>query len=96
MNPKEVLMQLGGNKFIAMTGAKNFAHSSTENYMQFRIPTANGINHIKITLNSKDLYDIDFGKQSGINYKVVKSVNDVYGDSLQEVFTEETGLRTRL
>jgi hypothetical protein len=90
-----ILQQLGGNKFIAMTGAKYLAKD--KNSFQFRLPRAkDGINFVKITLNGKDLYDIDFGRISGTNYKIIKQVNDIYFDQLQEIFTQYTGLYTHL
>jgi len=92
---QEVLKQLGGNKFIVMTGAKNF--SKDKNSIMFRIPKARlGINYIKIKLNSMDTYDMEFGKIRKFEYKVVKKVNGVYNDQLHEIFTRTTGLNTRL
>jgi len=93
--PQETLRQLGGNKFIVMTGAKNFVKG--KNYIAFKIPKSKDkINYVKITLNSKDLYDIEYGKIEGFNYKVVKTERDIYADGLQDNFTRNTGLYTHL
>ena len=57
---KTILQQLGGNKFVVMTGAKSLCGG--ENYLSFRIPgtmTRDRINYVKITLNSMDLYDVE-------------------------------------
>ena len=92
-----VLKQLGGNKFIAMTGAKEFVQH--KNYIRFKLPSRfakDGINFVKITLNSKDLYDMEFGKVRGLNYKVIKTESDVHGDMLKRVFKAVTGLDTHL
>jgi hypothetical protein len=101
MNPSELFKQLGGNKFVAMTGAKDWIRSDKDNWVSFRIPKAKeGINYVKITLNAKDLYDMEFGmirKKKGIpTYTKKHEVNDVYDDMLQPVFTEKTGLYTSL
>ncbi len=101
---KTILSQLGGNKFTTMTGAKNLLSlSDGSGGLSFKLPNKfakNGINYVKIILNSNDLYDIEFGKiimkKYDYKYDVIKSVNDVYADQLQEIFTDVTGLDTHL
>jgi hypothetical protein len=90
-----ILQQLGGNKFIAMTGAKNFI--SLPNGLAFQLPKAkNGINKVKITLNGLDLYDVEYGKMRKLEYKIVATDDNIYDDMLQECFTAQTGLDTHL
>lgn len=91
-----ILQQLGGNKFIAMTGAKNFVGS--DDYLMFSIGRGakNSINKVKITLDSNDTYTVEFAKMRGINYTVVKTVSGIYFDQLQAVFKRNTGMDTRL
>ncbi len=92
---KEILAQLGGNKFVAMTGAKNLVDGGK--FLAFKLPRAkDGINYVKITLTSMDLYDIEFGKIRANQYNVVKKVDGIYNDQLQNIFTKVTGLYTRL
>lgn len=80
-----------GRSFALLTGAKNFLGDT--NSLSFRIPsTKRGINYVKITLNGRDLYDVTFGKIRGLNYTVVDEAEDVYFDSLQDVFENRTGL----
>ena len=46
---KEILNQLGGNKFIAMTGARNLG--ATENSLCFKLPRGfakDSINFVKV------------------------------------------------
>jgi len=87
----ETLKQLGGNKFIMMTGAKNFAFGS--NGLSFKIGrNAKAVNYVVIDLNGKDLYDMKFQKGT----RVLKKANDVYGDQLQKIFTKYTGMYTSL
>ena len=95
MDPGITLQQLGGNRFIAMTGAKQFVWD--DDRMIFRIPKAkDGINKVVITLNAKDLYDVDYYRIRGVKATKVRSSKDLYDDMLQSDFTENTGLYTRL
>ena len=92
---KTILQQLGGNKFIAMTGAKNFG--SSRNSLQFKIGrNSKSISHVIVTLKSSDLYDVEFIRIRGTSRKVVKKLRGIYADQLQQMFTKYTGLRTRL
>lgn len=62
-----IINQLGGNKFKAMTGSNTFmAH---QDGVSFRVPKTGKINHLKITLNPKDLYDMEFGRIYGGDLK---------------------------
>ncbi len=86
-----LLRQLGGNKFIAMTGAKNFTLGKEG--LGFKIGrNSKAVNHVQIQLNGKDLYDMTFRKGT----RVLNTANDVYGDQLQKMFTKYTGMYTRL
>ena len=94
---EEVLQQLGGRRFIAMTGAKNFVKNDKDKSIVFRVPKAkNSINTIRITLTSSDLYNVEFISVRGTNIKTVKEVKGVYNDQLQSIFTQYTGLYTSL
>ena len=91
----ETLKQLGGNRFIAMTGAKGFAFS--DKYMSFKIGrNSKGINFVRIGHNANDLYDMEFGFNSVKGYKVKKKVKDVYADMLGTMFKKYTGMNVRL
>jgi hypothetical protein len=91
--PSTILSQLGGNKFIAMTGAKNFVGSETD--LTFSVP-AKGINKIRIALDPSDTYTVEAFYIRGVNFTKKASVSDVYCDVLQGVFTKMTGLYTKL
>jgi hypothetical protein len=92
-----VLEQLGGNRFIAMTGAKDFIKDEAERMIGFKIGrNSKSINYVRITLNPKDMYDMEFIRTRNLDLKVVKRVNDIYFDQLQSVFTENTGMETHL
>lgn len=96
---KTILEQLGGNKFIVMTGAKKFVGSP--NSLTFRLPGARGfckdnINSVQVTLDPNDTYTVAFARVRGSDIKVISMVRDVYCEQLQEIFTEQTGLLTSL
>ncbi len=94
---KTIAAQLGGNRFQAMTGAHSFTFDA-DGSLTFKYPTRKGfkLSAVKITLNVLDLYDVEFIDMKR-NYEIVKkSVNNVYNDQLQSVFTAETGLYTSL
>ena len=94
---EEVLQQLGGRKFIAMTGAKNFVKNDKDKSITFKLPKAkSGINYVTIKLTSMDLYDVEFLSIRGTNIKSVAKVKRVYNDQLQSIFTKHTGLYTSL
>lgn len=57
---KTILEQLGGRRFIAMTGARDLIGGT--NYLMFRLPRGlakNGINKVKITLDWTDTYVVE-------------------------------------
>ena len=90
-----ILTQLGGNRFIAMTGSKQFI--AGENFLRMRLSrNKSGANMLKINLNSLDTYDLEFIKVTKNDFKIVKTIHGVYNDMLQEIFTSETGLYTKL
>ena len=92
---KTILQQLGGNRFIAMTGAKNFG--SSKNSLQFKIGrNSKSISHVIITLKSSDLYDVEFIRIRGVKRTVVKKLKGVYADQLGTMFKKYTGMNVRL
>lgn len=89
-----ILTQLGGNRFIAMTGSKQFI--AGENFLRMRLSrNKSGANMLKISLNSLDTYDLEFLKVAKNDFKTVKTVRGVYNDMLQDIFTSETGFYTK-
>ena len=93
----EILKQLGGNRFIAMTGAKNFICDN--NSMGFRIPgtmTKDRINFVKITHNALDTYDLEFKSLWGDKLTTVSTFEGAYNDMLRDIISSRTGLRLSL
>ena len=89
----ETLKQLGGNKFITMTGSKCFTDGNT---LIIKFKMCRKANIMYVTLNAKDLYDVKICKFSGMNVKTVAEITDAYSDMLRPFFTETTGLYTSL
>ena len=94
-----ILQQLGGNKFVKMTGAKHLV--ALKDGLAFKLPSTRhfvkeGINYVKIILNPLDLYDIEYGTIKGFDYNIKATANGLYCDMLQENFTRTTGLYTSL
>jgi len=105
--PDTILKQLGGNRFLAMTGAKNLVGDG--NTLRMTLPrNGSKANRLWITLNGKDLYDmrffnfrmgrIDLKTGEFIPDKITheKVYNDLFFDQLQEVFTMHTKMYTHL
>lgn len=91
-----ILKQLGGGRFIAMTGAKNLAFMSNPPglHMSLGRGTKDGIKYLRVNYDrGSDTYTMIFANKSG---GTVKSVSHVYADSLQRVFTSTTGFDTHL
>lgn len=92
-----ILDQLGGTRFRLMTGAKHIVGG--DNFVQFKLPAnfaKNKINFVKVTLDVTDTYTVEFFNFRGLNLKEVAKIEGVYADRLQAVFTEQTGLDTKL
>jgi hypothetical protein len=85
-----IVMQLGGfSRLQIMLGAYNFV--DLKNGLSFKIKNPKA-NFIKITLNAKDLYDIEIGRIRGTTYKVVYSQEDVYAVDLRKIIEKHTGM----
>lgn len=98
-----ILEQLGGRKFIAMTGARNFVGG--ESSLAFRLPGGGGfckkgINVVQITLTPDDTYTMTFQRRNHVKgvltWTDIAQHHGVYFDMLQSMFTSETGLATQL
>jgi hypothetical protein len=96
---KTIIEQLGGGRFAAMTGARNFVALSAafngEDGVQFSIGrNAKRVNKVVVTLNGRDLYDVRFWNVTRARCTQVAEYNDVYCDSLRTVFESATGMYT--
>jgi hypothetical protein len=94
-----ILQQLGGNRFIVMTGAKNFLGGTDR--LMFALPARaakGGINKVVVKLTPADTYDVEFYRltRGGLNCELIASHTEVYADALRAIFTSETGLLVSL
>ena len=90
-----ILNQLGGNRFIAMTGASSFSYG--DNTLSFRIGSnPKKVKAVRITLEPSDTYKMEFLAIRKMEVKTLSEKVGVYCDMLQEIFTNETGLYTKL
>src|SRR5262245_9743166 len=94
-----ILTQLGGKRFLAMTGAKQLIGSATS--LSFTLPgtpgfVQRGINVCRITLTPMDTYTVEYLRVRGSAVTTVQTCEDIYADALQDCFTRETGLVTHL
>src|SRR5580698_10794847 len=97
-----ILSQLGGRRFIAMTGAKHLFSDNGGQALVFQLPARfakDGINAVKITLDPTDTYSVEFKKigtaRNGYKCTVVKAFEGVYNDQLRPIFESTTGLYTK-
>lgn len=102
---KTVLEQLGGRRFCALTGARDFVvlHGTADGTrrpgLAFRLPSyfaQKGINAIRITLQPSDTYRVEFSRVRGVKMHPVSEHIGIYWDGLAALFTAETGLVTAL
>ena len=97
LDPKQLLQQLGGNRFIMMVGAKNLAVDKSRNELHMKIGrNSKGVNFVRIKLSSMDLYDMEFLQVRAGKIKIKSKVKDVYADQLGKMFKKHTGLNVRL
>ena len=90
-----ILQQLGGRRFIVMTGSKNFV--AVENgLIMTLVRNKSGANRLSIMLTPMDTYYMRFFKIRAGRLVEVADFDDVYCDQLQELFTSVTGLDTHL
>ena len=92
----ETLKQLGGNRFIMMTGAKHFGVGP--NGMSFKIGrNSKRVNHVTIDYDrGRDLYNMKFDWVTIKGIKNKKTLKGIYADQLQDMFTRYTGMYTSL
>lgn len=95
-----ILAQLGGKRFLIMTGAKNLC--GDREGLLFSLPAQFAEGHrnkIRVKLTPMDTYTITwYWQRRGPIFEVlpVKEETDVYAEDLQRVFTAMTGLETHL
>ena len=98
---KIILQQIGGRRFVAMTGSHDFINLGNGLRMSLS-RNKTSANRVEIIYDEgADLYDLRFYRQS-MNHKTfevktkdIKTYEGVYCDMLEDIFTDVTGLYTR-
>lgn len=93
--PQIILQQLGGKRFAAMTGARDFVGSQTSLQMRLRRNLSRA-NRLTITLLPSDTYRMEFSTSRLSGNTPIRVFDDVYAEDLQRLFTDVTGFDTRL
>ena len=62
----------------------------------FRFKGNRDINHVTVSLNGADLFDLKFGRIWGGSYSEVSEHNDIFVENLAETFRSATGLETQV
>lgn len=91
-----ILSQLGGGKFLAMTGSNNIRFDSEALYMNLR-KNQSKASFLKIEYDyDDDLYLVSFMAIQKFELVSIKTVDGVYHDMLPGLFTSVTGFDTHL
>lgn len=92
----EIFSQLGGHKFLAMTGCKNLVKDEEAKTLTMGlVRNQSGAKWMKVTLDPTDTYTVEFIKGTA-GFPTVSKTTGVYAEMLQGIFTKITGLQTRL
>ena len=102
-----ILQQLGGHKFVVMTGSSHFV--SDKNTLRMKLAkNKSKANKLDITLDAYDTYTMHFYKYTAPRRKPnsfeftdgkveeVAKFEGIYCDMLQDIFTQVTGMYTYL
>ena len=91
-----IIQQMGGNKLVAMVGAKNFSFGTieydgfTQPYMIFQFAMSRKYKYCRVIYEEgKDTYVFQLLNNKGV---VKESISDAYCDDLIPLFEEKTGL----
>lgn len=88
-----IINQLGGSgRLSAMVGARDFLSIDDGLRFKFTAKAKNKANHVQITLNGNDLYDVKFMNYRSFEFKDVSEHNDVFCGDLVKLIENETGL----
>lgn len=91
-----ILSQLGGSKFIAMTGAHSLLN--LENGLQAKFRGSKVANTVRIVLEPTDTYTVTFYKitKGGLDVTEVEGIELVHAGDLRRLFTRITKLEVSL
>ncbi|GAN79794.1 hypothetical protein [Acidocella aminolytica] len=92
-----ILSQLGGHKFLTMTGAKNLVSGSDS--LSFTLPArlaVRGINRFRVTLQPSDTYTLEAWRLRNLDLQPRGIETGIYAEALRDTFRSMTGLETSL
>jgi hypothetical protein len=90
---KRLMQQLGGNQFLAMTGAK-ITFDNKWNRLYIKLPGLSKVPNVSIKYDENfDSYLMAFFDKNGWP---IQTFELVFADQLQKTFTSMTGLDTHL
>jgi hypothetical protein len=97
MCAETVLRQLGGGRFVAMTGAKNMMALPCGG-LQVQLARFPGVKTtaVRVELTPADTYRVEGFACRGFNVKSLWVAEGVHADQLRGVFEANTGLRVTL
>ena len=95
----ETIRQQIGNRAFFMLGTKMIVRHPDR--LVFSIGSGakcNGrkVNRCTVILDASDTYTVEVGNLTGVNYRTLGTMSDVYVDSLHRVIESLTGMRTSL
>lgn len=94
-----IYQQLGGNKFAAMVGAKNFVKDG-DTMLQFDIGRGalNKATKVRIELDQHDTYSVRFYRWNAakMDLRPISQYFNVYAADLTRIFRNETGFDAHL
>ena len=101
MIAQTILQQIGGRRFAAMTGSRDFINMGNGLRMSLA-KNKTSANRLDITYDERlNLYNMRFYRKTfskktfECNTKDIASYEGVYCDMLEDIFTQVTGLYTR-
>lgn len=95
---RTILEQLGGRRFLAMTGARDLT-ALPEGGLVMKLPsnlTKDRISHVTITLTAMDDYQVEAVAVRAGKIKPITFREGIYCENLRETFESITGLVTSL
>jgi hypothetical protein len=93
----EIYHQLGGKRFQLMTGATKFVDTGSGLSMHLKRNKSKA-NYLLIELTPMDTYIVTFKKfnKKNLLVDIIVEFENIYNDQLEELFTQVTGMYTRL
>jgi hypothetical protein len=94
-----IIEQLGGGRFITMTGAKDL--TILDRGVQLKIngrhpELGKKVNRVIVKLNFLDLYDVDYLYVREGKVTTIAKAEGIYNDMLMDSFEQNTGLYVTL